>query len=76
MLKKILQKNLGGKKFLADKLYDVIWLREYLERRGIRVLIRVRKYRYDVDDEECKQRDEIEGLFGNVKGKLGGYGLQ
>ncbi len=28
----------SGKKFLADRLYDVIWLRGYLEDRGIGIV--------------------------------------
>ena len=75
MLKRILQKiQLNGKKFLADRLYE--WLREYLEGRGIKTLIRVRKDavgREDVSVDEYKERNEIEGLFGVIKGKLGGY---
>ena len=68
--------QLSGKKFLADMLYDVIWLRGYLEGRGIRALIRVRRNgvgRGDVSPDEYKQRNEIEGLFGVIKTKLGGY---
>ncbi len=77
MLERILQKiGLSGKKFLADRLYDVKWLRGYLGRKGIRAVIRVRRNgvgREDVDLDEYKERNEIEGLFGVIKSKVGGY---
>ncbi|QTA37224.1 transposase [Thermosipho ferrireducens] len=77
LLKKLLKKiELKGKKFIADKLYDVKWLREYLKKRGIKEVIKIRKRaigRKEVDYEEYKERNEIEGLFGNIKTKLGGY---
>ena len=44
MLQNILQKiELRGKKFLADRLYDVLWLRDYLKEKGIKAVIRVRR---------------------------------
>jgi len=67
---------LSGERFLADRLYDVRWLRGYLERKGIKGVIRVRRDRVgreDVGGEEYKERNEIEGLFGNLKMKLSGY---
>ena len=77
MLRKILDKmELIGRRFLADRLYDVLWLRDYLEGRGIKSVIRVRRNgvgREEVVWEEYKERNEIEGMFGNMKGKLSGY---
>ena len=51
-------------------------LRGYLGRKGIKGVIRVRRDRVgreDVEGGEYKERDEIEGLFGNLKMKLSGY---
>jgi len=51
-------------------------LREYLERKGIKGVIRVRRNgvgREDVEGGEYKECNEIEGLFGNMKMKLSGY---
>ncbi len=77
MLQNILQKiEPRGKQFLSDRLYDVLWLRDYLEEKGIKAVIRVRRNgvgREEVVWEEYKERNEIEGMFGNVKGKLSGY---
>ena len=77
MLREILKGvDLSGKRFLADRLYDVRWQREYLERKGIKGVIRVRRNgvgREDVEGEEYKERNEIEGLFGDMKMKLSGY---
>ena len=77
MLRGILDKlELRGKEFLADRLYDVRWKRGYLGRKGIKGVIRVRRDRVgreDVEGGEYKERDEIEGLFGNLKMKLSGY---
>ena len=77
MLRGILDKlELRGKEFLADRLYDVRWLRGYLGRKGIKGVIRVRRDRVgreDVEWGEYKERDEIEGLFGDLKMKLSGY---
>ena len=74
MLREILDKlELRGRKFLADRLYDVRWLRGYLERKGIKGVIRVRRNgvgREDVEGGEYKECNEIEGLFGNMKMKL------
>ena len=77
MLREILDKlELRGKEFLADRLYDVRWLRGYLGRKGIKGVIRVRRDRVgreDVEGGEYKERDEIGGLFGDLKMKLSGY---
>ena len=77
MLREILDKlELRGKEFLAGRLYDVRWLRGYLGRKGIKGVIRVRRDRVgreDVEWGEYKERDEIEGLFGDLKMKLSGY---
>jgi len=77
MLREILKGvDLSGERFLADRLYDVRWLRGYLERKGVKGVIRVRRDRVgreDVGGEEYKERNEIEGLFGNLKMKLSGY---
>jgi len=77
MLKGILEKiELRGKRFIADRLYDVKWLREYLEMEGIKAVIRVRRNgvgREEVDLDEYKERNEIKGLFGLIKSKVGGY---
>ncbi len=77
MLRKILDKmEFIGRRFLSDRLYDVLWLRDYLEGKGIKAVIRVRRNgvgREEVVWEEYKERNEIEGMFGNVKGKLSGY---
>ena len=59
-----------GKRFLADRLYDVRWQKGYLERKGIRVR-RDGVGREDVEWGEYKECNEIEGLFGNMK--LSGY---
>jgi len=67
---------LRGKRFLAGRLYDVRWKRGYLGRKGIKGVIRVRRDRVgreDVEGGEYKERNEIEGLFGNMKMKLSGY---
>ena len=51
-------------------------LRGYLGRKGIKGVIRVRRDRVgreDVEWGEYKERDEIEGLFGDLKMKLSGY---
>ena len=51
-------------------------LRGYLGRKGIKGVIRVRRDRVgreDVEGEEYKECNEIEGLFGDMKMKLSGY---
>ena len=51
-------------------------LRGYLGRKGIKGVIRVRRDRVgreDVEWGEYKERNEIEGLFGDMKMKLSGY---
>ena len=77
MLRGILDKlELRGKEFLAGRLYDVRWKRGYLGRKGIKGVIRVRRNgvgREDVEWGEYKERNEIEGLFGDLKMKLSGY---
>jgi len=77
MLREILDKlELRGKEFLAGRPYDVRWKRGYLERKGIKGVVRVRGNgvgRKDVEGEEYKECNEIEGLFGNMKMKLSGY---
>jgi len=68
--------DLSGERFLADRLYDVRWLRGYLKEKGIKGVIRVRRDRVgreDVEWGEYKERNEIEGLFGDLKMKLSGY---
>ncbi|OOC46952.1 hypothetical protein [Thermosipho sp. 1223] len=60
LLKKILSKiKLKGKKFIADKLYDVKRKKNSLRKQPL--------------EKDYMQRNEIEGLFGNIKTKLGGY---
>ena len=61
---------------MADRLYDVRWQKGYLERKGVKGVIRVRRDRVgrkDVEWGEYKERNEIEGLFGDLKMKLSGY---
>jgi len=51
-------------------------LRGYLERKGTKGMIRVRRNgvgREDVEGGEYKECNEIEGLFGDMKMKLSGY---
>ena len=51
-------------------------LRGYLERKGTKGMIRVRRNgvgREDVEGGEYKECNEIEELFGNMKMKLSGY---
>jgi len=44
LLREILKEvDLRGKRFLADRLYDVVWLRGYLEKKRIKGVIRVRR---------------------------------
>ena len=73
MLREILDKlELRGKEFLAGRLYDVRWQRGYLKDRGIKGVIRVRRNgvgREDAEGGEYKERNKIEGLFGNMKMK-------
>jgi len=68
--------DVRGKRFLADRLYDVMWIREELKKKGVKTLIRTRRNavgRENIDDEEYKERGKIESLFGNVKMKLSGF---